>query len=207
MNHIPHIRANDATRIRDKLRTTQGTARSWIKRGRSLYLGRAPFPVVSLCRSIDDDGPPMRRRLRGVQCVSVMSATTWYLYQRSMAFISRVRDDLRLETRAIRGDAKGERGWREPRPARISKGRRATNVNTTSGANPSGGFLAALPAFYLRTSRLLRSHTFARQVRTRIYATSRRAHTRRFCRAHKSHSHAFCKSGIVGSDKVFQLEN
>lgn len=28
-------------------------------------------------------------------------------YQRSMAFISRVRGDLRLETRAIRGVAKG----------------------------------------------------------------------------------------------------
>lgn len=31
------------------------------KNGRGLYLGRVPFPVVSLSRSIDDDDPPMRR--------------------------------------------------------------------------------------------------------------------------------------------------
>lgn len=152
------------------------------KNGRGLILrtgavpSRQPLTVDRRRRSPDATG-----RLRGVRCRSVMlSATTWCLYQRSMAFISlrAVGSDLRLETRTIHGRC-NEKDWRESRAAWTSKDRRATGVNMTSGRNPSGGllgdFTGLLPPH-------LPTHTFARQVhiRTHIYMTSGHVRTRAF---------------------------
>lgn len=91
------------------------------------------------------------------------------------------------------------------RPARTSKGRRATDVNTTSGANPSGGLLAALPAFYLRTSRLLRSHQFAHVRTTGTYY----AHVRDIrARAHaKALSRSQPRSRFVNPAQTMDVRN
>lgn len=70
-----HPRPNDATRIRDRLRATQGRHGKLRKNGGGVYTsdGRRSWSTDD----DDDDGPMPRRGLRGVRCVSVMlSATT-----------------------------------------------------------------------------------------------------------------------------------